>query len=320
MRTSMNFMKQLLKAILALMGLSLTRLPRTASPEEITIAPVQVGKYNIVMRQNTDLSRAYTTNPHYGSALGRLGLAVAQKYAGLHVIDVGANVGDSLAIIKSVMDTPVLCIEGDEQAFALLQQNIVQFHSVTPKQNFLGETTEIISATLDKQGWNGTILPSPQNVTKSSPMQITSLDDLLKNDPNLEQYHLLKIDAEGFDCRIIRGSSNLIERVKPVITFEYNRDNMKPLGEKGLDTLWMLKEMGYNIILFYDPLGRFILATTLDAKELIDDLHHYADCKNGFIHYYDLCLFHRNDDDIAFKFVRSERHRVTNIEVESVWV
>lgn len=306
----MNRIKQIIRTLLALFGLTITRQSRQSSDTEIAYGDVKVGKFQIRMRHNTDLSRAYVANAHYGSLLGRLAAVAYQKYPNFHVIDVGANVGDTLAIIKSVIDVPVLCIEGDPEAFALLQQNVAQFNAVTLQKMFLGETTTVIAATLNKQGWNGTILPQATATEDSQAMQIMSLDDLLKDDPNIRNYRLFKVDAEGFDCPIIRGSKQLLQRVKPILCLEYNRENMQPLQENGLDTLWMLADLGYNVVVVYDPQARFLLSTTLDNKKIIEDLHYYADGRNSAIHYYDLCIFHQEDDDIALEFAKSERNLV----------
>src|SRR5439155_22784770 len=43
--------------------------------------------------------------------------------AGGPVGDVGANVGDTAAAIRAHSDVPILCVEGDDRFFALLERN-----------------------------------------------------------------------------------------------------------------------------------------------------------------------------------------------------
>jgi hypothetical protein len=136
-----------------------------------------------------------------------------------------------------------------------------------------------------------------------------SLDDFLAARPKAPAFKLVKIDAEGFDCAIIRGAQNFLRQTRPVLTFEYNRDNMEAIGDKGLDTLALLAGLGYSQVAFHDCSGRFFATTTLADATFLQDLHDYADGKHGAIYYFDLTVFHREDDDIARRFVEAERAR-----------
>ena len=51
--------------------------------------------------------------PQYSENLGIIAKIVNQKYSNSPVVDVGANVGDSAAIISSYCYIPILCIEGN---------------------------------------------------------------------------------------------------------------------------------------------------------------------------------------------------------------
>ena len=114
--------------------------------------------------------------------------------------------------------------------------------------------------------------------------------------PGAANYKLVKIDTEGFDCPIIRGGAKFIRQTRPVIAFEYNRDNMEAIGEKGLDTLSLLSGLGYSQVAFHDCDGRFFATAPMSDTAFIRDLHDYADGKHGAIYYFDLTVFHRDDD------------------------
>ncbi len=158
---------------------------------------------------------------------------------------------------------------------------------------------------MEKTGWNATLKPDTSE--SGSKVKIVSLDDFLAGQSKVAQYKLVKIDTEGFDCAIIRGAKQFIRQVQPVITFEYNRDNMAAIGEKGLDTLRLLEELGYSRIIFHDAGGRYLCSTTLADRELIRDLHGFADGKRGAIFYYDLTVFPQGESDLAAEFVEPER-------------
>lgn len=301
--------KKLAKKSLALFGLYVNRTPRHLRGGRVTNLPVTVGKFSILMRSTSLLPEVFADNPNFATEMGRLAAATLQKYPNFSFIDVGANFGDTVAMVKSFANIPILCIEGDDQCSTLLEQNTRQFSDVSIHKLFLGEKTELLQAAVEKQGWNMTIIPSRNG--GSTMLQLTSLDDFLASSKDSRNYKILKIDTEGFDCRIIRGGLHYLRVTKPVIVFEYNRDNMTRIGEIGIDTLSILREIGYERILFYDPLGRLVASTTLSNVALINDLHQYANGKDGSIYYYNLCLFHGDDEDLASRFEEAERARLS---------
>ena len=271
------------------------------------IATARVGCYSIQMPGINPLVKCYSQFPDSIGQLGRLASLLKRKYPNLAAIDIGANVGDTACIIKSTADIPLLCIEGDDFSYGFLERNVKQFQNVSIHKLFLGEKSEAISAAFEKTGWNTTIKPGSDISAKK--INVTSLDDFLANQPDAANYKLIKIDTEGFDCPIIRGGAKFIQQMHPVIAFEYNRDNMQAIGEKGLDTLSMLSNLGYSQVAFHDPCGRFFSAATMSDTAFIRDLHDYADGRHGAIYYFDLTVFHENDIDVARTFVEAERER-----------
>ena len=231
-------------------------------------------------------------------------MLVKKKFSFLAVVDIGANVGDTACIIKTAEEVPILCIEGDEYIFGFLQKNIAQFQNVTARKLFLGETTKKIRASFEKSGWNLTLKP---NETSTQHVNLTRLDDFIFSEPGWQTFKLVKIDAEGFDCSIVRGATNFLREVHPVIHFEYNRENMDAIGEPGIDTLLLLSDLGYSQLAVHDPSGRFFCSTTLSEKNFIKDLHDYADSVHGGISHYDITAFHRSDNDLAAEFHEIER-------------
>ena len=289
------------------LGVAVSRSEKTPWNIGKKIADTQVGRFKIQVPTINPICRHYQLYPNWSSQLGRLTSILKGKYANLAAIDVGANVGDTACIIKSAEDIPLLCIEGDEFTFGFLQKNIAQFRNTSAHQLFLGEKTTTVSVDFEKAGWNTTLKLGSSSSAKA--VKLTSLDDFLVSQPGIEAFKLLKIDTEWFDCSIIRGGSNFIQNVSPVITFEYNRGNMDAIGEPGLPTLSMLQGLGYSRIAFHDQDGRFLLSASMADTGLVQDLHDYADCVRGRTGYLDITVFQENDTDLAEAFVAHERTR-----------
>ncbi len=304
-------LKRMTKSIIHRFGFEVYRIAPQKTDDPDATVPVHIGPYQILMYANGTLHRTLAAEPDYSGQLRRLVALAAREYPDLAMIDVGANFGDTAAIAKLGADIPIFCIEGDPRAFRLLEQNIRQLPGVTARCALLGERVEDIPALFQKQGWNLTVIP--QDAAASGPTtttaSLTTLDECMRGLADPDRYRVLKIDAEGFDCRIIRGGMQHIERVKPIIMMEYNRENMDQIGEPGFDTLMRLRVAGYRDIVYFDQSGRLILATTLDEEDLMRDLHDYANGRDGSIYYVDLCLFHARDGDLAREFTRTERAR-----------
>jgi FkbM family methyltransferase len=295
-------MKKLIIRILNSVGYDIVKTSRVPFSQKDRL--VKVGNYTITMPSINPLIRTYESIPDFSSELGRIVQIVYEKYPGMIALDVGANTGDTIAILKSSVDIPIVSIEGDPFSFKYLKKNSSLFKNVTILNNYLGERDEFIGIKQEKKGWNTTLIPDD---SQSDKLELLRLDTLVKQHSiELDKIKLLKVDTEGFDTIILRGSQELIRVAHPVIYIEYNRDNMSAINEDGLSTILQLSNLGYSDILFFDDAGRFILTEKLENRETVTSLHNYADGKKGKIYYYNLCLIHRDDSELATKIEKAE--------------
>ncbi len=288
-------MKNFIRKILNQYGYDIVKVPPTSlSKKDVA---VKVGRFQVTMPHFNPLIKTYANQPEFATEISRLVSYVNTKYPGFTFLDIGANTGDTIARVKSVSDNPVISIEGDDTSFRYLSENVKQFKGVSIIKQFLGEKDETTLINMEKSGWNTTLIPSEQGGVAVSIKKIdTVLNTIPADQPPIK---ILKIDTEGFDTIILRGAVELLKKSKPVIFLEYNRDNMNAIREDGLSTIYSLEKLGYRRILFYDDIGRFMVGTTLQNKESINNLHSYINTKKGLVYYYNLCLFHESDDDLA---------------------
>lgn len=270
------------------------------------VRKVKVGNYFVDMPGNNPQISTYKYEPAVNTQLARLAVCIFNKYKDLTVLDIGANVGDTIAVIKSAVDIPIIGVEGDAISYGFLEKNTAQFQQVTIIKEFLGEKRQTLQVALEKGGWNTTLVPSE---TSGNRLTLKTLDEVLAEHrlSNLT-LKLLKVDTEGFDTIILRGAFALIQQHKPVLYFEYNKSNMDAIKEDGLSTLLSLEKYGYRKVLFFDNRGRYMLTAPITNQTLIKELHYYADESNSEIAYYDLCLFHEEDEDLATIFLQGEKH------------
>ena len=304
-----NSLRLFTNKVLAPAGFAVQRVKKT-NPWGSAIVTARVGRFSIQVPRTNQVSTEYQDNPGYMGELAALASLLKKKFPDLSAIDIGANVGDTACIIKTAADIPLVCIEGDDYTFGLLQENLRQFQNVKAYKLFLGEKSGTMAATFEKAGWNMTIKPGQGDGAQT--ISLTTLDDFLAKEQIASGCKLLKIDTEGFDCSIIRGAAKFLAQARPALMFEYNRDNMEAIGEKGTATLAMLRDLGYSQVVFHDCYGRFFTAAELSDDALVGDLLDYADGRHGAIYYFDLTMFHREDTDVALEFIKAERARRVN--------
>jgi FkbM family methyltransferase len=294
-------MRKFIRKILNSAGYDIIKVNEHSNKKAGKVVKVKVGNYTIDMPGNNSQISMYKYQPDANSLLGTLAACVVEKYPDMTVIDVGANVGDTLAVIKTAIDVPVIGIEGDPVSYRFLEQNARQFNNVIVLKEFLGEEKQTIKVAFEKSGWNTTLIPT---ASAGESILLKTLDEVLEeNNLSEKNSKLFKVDCEGFDTIIIRGAGTLLEKKKPVIFFEYNKTNMNAIGEDGLSTLFALEKFGYSNIIFFDNYGRYILNTPLSQRSLIKQLHHYTEDGVSQVGFFDLCLFHDRDQDIAQKFI-----------------
>ena len=146
--------------------------------------------------------------------------------AGGPVIDIGANVGDTAAAIRTRTDVPVLCVEGDPRFFAFLQRNA----------NRLGD-----------------VELEPAFVTGS-------LARVLDDHPRFASPALLKLDTDGMDVAILEANLEWLARVQPIVFFEYD-----PHFGAEPAIFERLLEAGYSSADWYENTGTLTRTVELPA-------------------------------------------------------
>jgi len=177
--------------------------------------------------------------PEYTMNVARGARHVQAKYPSMSIVDIGANVGDTLAIIRNAVNSPVLCIEGEARFFALLERNARTFDDVQLEQAFVGDPEA--TSRFDVQSAGGTAQLSASS--SGSAVAFRTLSSILHDHHAFEQtFRLLKIDTDGFDVPILLGSLELLRSRHPVIFFEYSPFHLTPLHVDGVQIFRTLRE------------------------------------------------------------------------------
>jgi len=232
---------------------------------------------------------------------GRSSKAISGEYL---AIDVGANVGDTLSIIRQAADVPVLCVEGDPQCVGLFKENAAQYDRVELFESFLSDKEGIETVQMDKEGWNTTLLPGSGEGGKT--LQFRTLDSVTSG--RSHPCGLLKLDVEGYEWKILSGSRMLLENDKPVICLEYNIRHSGFPPEDFVRGIENLRNLGYEHVMVYESQGVLLRTIALGAGwEDFLDMHHFLVSALSPVLYADIVLFPKSKTASFEGFLESER-------------
>lgn len=213
--------------------------------------------------------------------------------SGAVVVDVGANVGDTLAAMYSA--NPVLnfiCVEPDDEFFSLLESNAERIRTLDEKVSIdlikalVGASKEAVLL----QGSGGT---KNAVISAESPTSMTrrALDDL--SGPIREkEVFLIKSDVDGYDYDVIESGLELIKNSQPILFFEcqFDHEFQKDSYERLLENLF---SRGYESFTVFDNFGEIIIRTkqTSDVIQLFNYLWRQNSKRTSrTLYYYDILI------------------------------
>ena len=182
------------------------------------------------------------------------------------VLDVGANFGQlSVLLSKSKKNVEVYSFEASKYIFEILEKNIkINNTNVKLFHNLVGNETEqeLFIKKLNISKFN----------TYGSNM-IEKIDTRNENNPNIEKINsikiddiffnkkisFMKIDVQGYDLEVLKGSKKTIAKHQMPIIFEYEEDFAKDFNYTFNNFENFIDEINYKISLQIDKSNYLIL-------------------------------------------------------------
>ena len=265
---------------------------------------IYVGSYKLLANKYHSLDTNLEKHKFYSRNLSRLVSYVNSKYKNHIILDVGANIGDSVALIRSNdVSNKIICIEPYEYYFELLKENTRNIKDVEIYNIFLSDSD---NKRIDLRFDNGTAKPSLKNDDQKGDVKVYNLDSFI-NINNIQGVKFLKIDTDGFDFKIIKNGLDFVKKNKPILFLEYDAELLKENDENYLSLFESLKIIGYQKIIYYDNYGKMLCSVDMEYQDLINDLHGYIDNYSGAFRYYDICIIHKDDIDLFDHIIKNER-------------
>ena len=298
------FIKKVIKQIISTTGYTV-HFKKSRNIESGVLSH-RAGRYILSYPSGHPLINTLAHFPDYSQNISRLCKITKDKYPDLHIIDVGANIGDTVAFIKNEVTCPILAIEGDNEYFQFLKSNSENIDDVWICKAFLDELNHSEKVNINKS--SGTLSLSAE--IEGETTDFYTLDTLLLKFPNFENSKILKIDTDGYDIKILKGSKELINKCKPIIFFEFDI-NFYSSASILTDFIKSLKKIQYTQIIVYDNFGRFLSKLNLEDTTVLNDLIEYTR-NSRTIYYYDFCIFHFEDSDLCLTLHELEKSSTFN--------
>lgn len=259
----------------------------------------QIGNYFIDLGESM-LQRYQRSFPMFDSIIEVIAQALTTDQESW-IIDIGANVGDTLFMMLQYTSANILAVEPTERFYKLLNKN-VETASICDRQIILENS--FISQEKGKHYVsdvsNGTavmIYHSDENENRTRSISMSEL--LSEKGICFEKIKFIKCDTDGYDADCLMSCA---EGLKKGDIWLYWENYLLPdcSNFENLNKLYAyLSEMGYSVFYIFDNYGNFLCKGGVDSCYIINGYlkRIYTEWSQRTFHYVDI-LACKSDEKI----------------------
>ena len=197
-----------------------------------------------------------------------------------NIIDIGANIGDTLYRILSKNNNHYYCIEADDYFFKYLKVNA---NNILKKQNNISIKiiNELVGEELEGflENHNGTTAKLNKEKNTGREKIFSKRLDQIVLENNIKKVDLIKVDTDGFDLNILNSGLETIKKDKPFLFFEYVNTNSSQHNQY-INFISNLKYIGYNNLKIFDNYGNVLLENSSFEDNNIEKVKKILASKN----------------------------------------
>lgn len=180
------------------------------------------------------------------------------------IIDIGANVGDTLFSILKNCQNEIKCIEPSDIYFKFLEENYQRLSQSDSNR------VELVKKYIGTGSFSGNLVHEHGTAhieINNNGVEFIELDKLFIK----REINLIKVDTDGFDYDVLLSSKQIISNQKPILFWENLIEHDFQL--EGFNKLYsFLSDIGYDIVYLFDNFGNIITYTnSFDALIGIND-------------------------------------------------
>ncbi|TVP60718.1 MAG: FkbM family methyltransferase [Nodularia sp. (in: Bacteria)] len=202
------------------------------------------------------------------------------------IVDIGANVGDTTALLLQYCLNPIICIEADKEFFSLMKLNLLDYNErITFVNSFVSKNT---SNQVELVKNNGT---AKAVETENKFIESHSLESIMIK-LDIGKCILLKTDTDGFDFEILLSSLSKIKEDTPILYWENEILSITDI-ELAKDLLNKLADMNYTKYMVIDNFGNPLIYE--GSSHFVEQINEYMlnniYSQNITFHYTDIAAF-----------------------------
>lgn len=253
---------------------------------------VVCGAYTLVVPENHLLAKL--KQPYRDMCVGIAAKYLGLKYPNATMVDIGANVGDTAALMATHARSKLILVEASEYFLGFLRRNVSAFKNEVVVKQVLVSDGSLVSGHFHHWAGTASFVQEEQGSLK---LQSERLQDLAD-----ENTCFVKTDTDGYDFGILMDSLNWLAAVHPAILFENQIRSVEEL-ERANQLYLELQKIGYRWFIVWDDPGFHILSTS--SFEALADLNRYllkisqSEGRKSISNYDVLCLHYKDEDVFA---------------------
>ena len=253
---------------------------------------IKCGAYEIEVPEEHILVKLLKSQPYRDLCVGITAKYISAKYPDGTIVDVGANIGDTAAVLATYARNKLILIEGSDYFYDILIRNIAKLpNEIVIKKAVVLDGSKI-SGSFRHWGGTASFHERAQGNVRIQSQRLSNIVD--------ENTCFVKTDTDGYDFRILIDSLEWLASACPAILFENQIRNNQ--DRDSADHLYArLMQIGYTYFIVWDDPGFHLASTT--SLDILTDLNRYLfkvfqNEGHKSIYNYDVLCLHRKDIDV----------------------
>lgn len=228
------------------------------------LTQVKCGNYILQCPKNHSLIVFQRSQPYRDRCIGVVAERIGKKYPDGTIIDIGANIGDTAAIIATYARNKLILVEASDYFFDILTRNVATFPNDVDLRRAMISSGGYSSGSMHHRGGTAYFQEGPHGHRKVKTERLIDIADA--------KTCFIKIDTDGYDAQILADSLEWLAAGRPLVLFENWIRDAKDLSLA--DSLYDdLKMIGYEYFIVWDDPGYHIVSTT--SIDVLKDLNRY---------------------------------------------
>jgi FkbM family methyltransferase len=231
----------------------------------------------------------------YDAIPAELADAIRKSRGALRMIDVGANVGDTILSTTPRAGDQYLALEPHPDFFPYLVANTEELCGVTCLQLACGETSGTLGF---DPALGGTAAPRVGRPAQHQ-VSVQPLDKIWKEQWQHAPVDFLKVDTDGFDVTVLHGALELLCSQQPWLFYECDVRLTENGLERHLGIRGLLGDAGYHHVIAFDNVGKQVACISVGDPASWSKLFAMQRAA-GPVHYHDLLAVPAGENQSLF--------------------